>query len=86
VRASGEAQGLAYASKHLGLDPYRLWNIGIDPLPPHPRPRVYRHLLYAMGYWLEDQERSKFALVAEAGGAKVDLHSLLDQLGTVKGH
>jgi hypothetical protein len=85
VRASGEAQALAYSSKQFGLDPYELWHIGESEVPPHPRPRVYRSLLYAMAYWLEDQDMGKTKLLAEAQGAKVEITLLLDQLTTVSG-
>lgn len=85
MSASGEAQALAYAAKHLSLDPYELWNIGKKDLPPHPRPKVYRSLLYAMAYWLEDREMEKVKLAAEAQGAKIELSSLFDQLGSTNG-
>ena len=76
---------MAYCSKHFGLDPYQLWHIGEKgPLLPHPRPRVYRNLLYAMAYWLEDQDREKFKMVAESQGAKVELASMFDQLGSTR--
>lgn len=78
MRSSGEAQGLAYAAKYFGLDPYELWHVGEADLPPHPRPRVYRSLLYAMVYFIEDQEMAKIKLLAEAQGAKVEISSLLD--------
>ena len=84
MRASGEAQGLAYVAKHFGFDPYRLWNADKADLPPHPRPRVYRSLLYAMAFWLEDQEMGKIKLLAEAQGAKVEFSSLFDQFGSGK--
>jgi hypothetical protein len=80
MRVSGEAQGLAYAAKHFGLDPYRLWNVGKADLPPHPRPRVYRALLYAMAYFLEDEEMAKVKLICESQGAKVEVSGFLDQL------
>lgn len=85
MRASGEAQALAYAAKHFGLDPYKLWHIGEGKIPPHPRPRAYRSLLYAMAYYLEDADMQKTKMLAEAQGAKVEVSLLLDQLGTVSG-
>lgn len=84
MQASGEAQALAYCAKHFRLDPYQLWHIGDAQAPRfHPRPKAYRSLLYAMAFWLEDQDMAKFKMVSEAQGAKVELTPLLDQLRTV---
>jgi hypothetical protein len=44
------------AAKHLRLDPYELWHVGWAELPPHPRPRIYRTLVFAMAEWLEERE------------------------------
>jgi hypothetical protein len=80
VRASGEAQALALTAKHFRLDPYRLWNIGKPELGPHPRPKTYRNLLYAMAYWLEDRERDNVRLIVEGFGAEVKMDSLFEAL------
>jgi hypothetical protein len=55
IEASAEAQNLALTAIHMGLDPYELWNRGLQELPPHPRPREYRALLYAMAHWYEER-------------------------------
>jgi hypothetical protein len=77
---SGEAQALALCAKHFSLDPYELWNVGVVEIPPHPEPRAYRTLLYAMAYWIEDKDRGETALLAEAMGAEVKMPILLDTL------
>jgi hypothetical protein len=88
ISASGDAQRLALLAKHFKLDPYEIWNKGIEPtevrlnerneevevampLPPHPRPRQYRHLLYAMAEWLEDQEFERWKGIIESNGASL---------------
>lgn len=55
IEALPEAQHLALVAIHLDLEPYRLWNRGLTNLPPHPRPREYRALLYAMALWYEER-------------------------------
>jgi hypothetical protein len=73
VEASGEAQALALASKHLGFDPYRLFHLDVDEdkLPPHPAPQAYRMLIYAMAHWLEDKEDERTKVVVESNGMQL---------------
>lgn len=64
MEASVQAQRLALAAKHLGIEPFRIWHAGrkdLDELRPG-NPELYRSLLYAMGEWLDEEDARRSTL------------------------
>jgi hypothetical protein len=82
VTASPEAQHLALVAKHLGADPYEVWNSGKPDLPPVPRGRQYRRLLMAMALWLEERDEERVRALIESTGVRLaESKSLMEAMG-----
>ena len=48
---------MALAAKHFGMDPYKLWHVGVKHLPPPARPDLYKAFVFAAARWVQEHDR-----------------------------